>query len=257
MGSFPNIEDIEREIFRKFWLKVLRKKFKELGDSKKDFGRRCNLMRQAYIEMADIVLDAARRGSIAQPYFLPWEQIWRESPPEFRVWQSIRYYGRMPLYPQYPVLNYFLDFGDPWQRIGVEIDSKLYHDEEKDLRRDEELFEIGWKIFRIPTAETSFGCLEPDDEFRELHKDDQQARLSKWLLETSDGVLRALKTIYYERWTPLQYAAWYGLSGSLGAFFVKLCYQTLHRHRLVTRFELPADPNDDGPWKPWREADEP
>ena len=254
MDSFPSRKDIYREIYRDTWLHVLREKLEALGDSREDFGRRCNLVRQAYMEMADIVFDAARRGSIAQPYFLPWEQFWEKSPPEFDTWWSIRYYGGIPLYPQYPILNYFVDYGDPWQRIGIEIDGKNYHDEGKDLRRDEELFEIGWKIFRIPAAHTQPGYLGPDDAFRELDEDAQQARLSQWLLETSDGVIRALKALYYERWTPSDYTTWYGLSESLGDFFMKCCYQTLDHHRLITSFELPDTPDGNGPWKPWREC---
>jgi very-short-patch-repair endonuclease len=60
----------------------------------------------------------------------------------------------MPLYPQSPILNYCVDSGDPWQGIEVEIDGNGFHDQGKDLRRDEELFESGWKVFRIPTAQT-------------------------------------------------------------------------------------------------------
>jgi hypothetical protein len=254
MRSFPSKEDIYREIYRNTWLRVLRKKLEALGDSREDFGRRCNLVRQAYMEMADIVLDAARRGSIAEPYFLPGDQFWEKSPREFDTWWSIRYYGGMPLYPQYPILNDFVDFGDPWQRIGIEIDGTSFHDQGKDLRRDEELFEIGWKIFRIPAAQTRPGYLGPDDEFRELDEDAQQARLSRWLLETSDGVIRALKALYYERWTLSHYADWYGLSEEMGTFFIQRCYQTLDHHRLVTRFQFPDDPDSSGPWNPWREC---
>jgi hypothetical protein len=158
----------------------------------------------------------------------------------------------MPLYPQYPVLNYFVDFGDPWQRIGIEADGWSYHDEGKDLRRDEELFELGWKVFRIPAAQTLPGCLEPDDEFRELEERAQRARLSLWLLETSDGIIRAIRALYYERWTPLEYATRYGLSEEMGDLFIRRCYQTLERHRLVTKFELPDPPDGNGPWKPWK-----
>ena len=83
------------------------------------------------MEMADIVLDAAQRGSIAEPYFLSWDLFWGKSPPEFDTWWSIRYYGGMLLDPQYPILNYFVDYGDPWQRIGIEIDGNSYHDQGK------------------------------------------------------------------------------------------------------------------------------
>src|SRR5262245_19741515 len=110
MRCFPDMEDMYREGYRSRWLNILREKLTALNDTPRDFGRRCNLVRQAYMEMADIVLEAAQRGRIAQPYFLPWEQFWEKSPPEFDVWLSIRSYGRMPLYPQYPILNYFVDF---------------------------------------------------------------------------------------------------------------------------------------------------
>jgi Protein of unknown function (DUF559) len=157
----------------------------------------------------------------------------------------------MPLYPPYPILNYFVDFGDPWQRIGIEADGRSYHDEGKDVRRNEELFELGWKVFRIPAVRTRPGYLGLDDEFRELDEQAQRARLSRWLLETSEGVIRALKALYYERWTPSRYATWYGLSEEMGNFFIPRCYQTLDRHRLVTTFEFPDLPDGNGPWKPW------
>jgi hypothetical protein len=96
------------------------------------------------------------------------------------------------------------------------------------------------------------GSVGPNDEFRALNARVQQVRLSRWLLETSDGVIQALKVLYYERWTPLQYVTWYGLSEEMGAFFIQRCYQTLDRHRLVKRFEFPDDPDGNGPWKPWR-----
>ena len=56
-------EDFDREIYRNTWLRILRQKLEALGDRREDFGRRCNLVRQAYMEMADIVLDAAQRYS--------------------------------------------------------------------------------------------------------------------------------------------------------------------------------------------------
>jgi hypothetical protein len=245
-------EEIFSEMYRNTWLRVLGEKLEALGDSREDFGKRCNLVRQVYLEMGDIILEAARRGDMAEPYFMPWNEFWKKSPPEFALWFSIRSYGRMPLYPQYPVMNYFVDFGDPWQRIGIEADGKSYHDEGKDLRRDEELFELGWKVFRIPEVQTRPGYLGPDDEFRELDERAQRGRLSRWLLETSDGVIRALKVLYYERWTPSDYASWFGLSEEMGDLFIQRCYQTLDRHRLVTTFEFPDPPDGNGPWKPWR-----
>jgi hypothetical protein len=193
----PSMEDLGEAVYRDTWLKIIGRKLEALGDSRQDFGKRCNLVRQGYMEIGDIILEGARRGNIVEPYFLPWGEFWKKSPPEFATWWSIRYYY-LPLYPQYPILNYFVDFGDPWQRVGIEADGRSYHDEEKDLRRDEELFEMGWKVFRIPEVETRPGYLGPDDEFRELDERARRARLSRWLLQTSDGVIQALKALYYD-----------------------------------------------------------
>ncbi len=60
-------EDLYSEIYRSTWLKVLGKKLEALGDSREDFGKRCNLVRQAYMEMGDIVLKAAREGASPRP----------------------------------------------------------------------------------------------------------------------------------------------------------------------------------------------
>jgi len=38
------------------------------------------------------------------------------SPIEFNVWSDIRSNGLM-FYPQFPVLNYFIDFADPIRKI--------------------------------------------------------------------------------------------------------------------------------------------
>ena len=257
MNNDINTGDLEKELYRNTWLSVLKNKMEQLRDNKEDFGKRCNIVRQAYLEIADLVLNGARKGRLIDPYFFPWDKFWEISLPEFGVWQSIRYYGRMPLYPQYPVLNYFIDFVDPWQRVGIEVDGKMYHDEGKDLRRDEELLEIGWKIFRIPAAKTQFEYMGPDDEFRSFCESDQKQRLTKWLLETSDGIVRAIKTIFYERRTVQDYTTWFGLSEDLGNHFVDLCYQTLEQHRLIKYFELPDYPSGDGCWNPCNRMLEP
>src|SRR3990167_9563123 len=64
------------------------------------------------------------------------------SPIEFMAWQAIRGFGKIPLYPQYPVDKYFLDFGNPFLKIAVECDGKEFHqDIKKDIRRDEKIFD--------------------------------------------------------------------------------------------------------------------
>ena len=90
MDAFPDEEGIWRlgdhkeelysEIYRSTWLKVLGEKLKALGDSREDFGKRCNLVRQAYMEMGDIVLKAARRGEHSRALFPPLGRILEKEP---------------------------------------------------------------------------------------------------------------------------------------------------------------------------------
>lgn len=72
------------------------------------------------------------------------------TPIERRVWSDIRDH-RLPLFPQFPVGKYFVDFGNPEHCIAVECDGYQWHqDKEKDQRRDAELARLGWRVVRIP-----------------------------------------------------------------------------------------------------------
>ena len=54
------------------------------------------------------------------------------------------YYG-IVLYPQYPVGNCIVDFGNPVLKIGLGLDGAEYHDSVKDYKRDLGLKrEYGW-----------------------------------------------------------------------------------------------------------------
>jgi len=97
-----------------------------------------------YIE-ADI-LKARSNGNSYCPYGLDFFRF--ATPIETELWHYIRCHG-LPFLPEYPVLNYFIDFADPYLKIGIEADGKQWHDKEKDSMRDNELKKIGWKIYRI------------------------------------------------------------------------------------------------------------
>jgi very-short-patch-repair endonuclease len=44
------------------------------------------------------------------------------------------------MYPQFPVGPYFLDFADPVKKLGIEVDSRRYHeDRAKDRLREQHL----------------------------------------------------------------------------------------------------------------------
>lgn len=72
------------------------------------------------------------------------------TPIEAALWSDIRRWS-LDLWPQLPVGRFFVDFGNPIARIAVECDGVEWHkDKEKDCRRDQTLFEMGWEVVRIP-----------------------------------------------------------------------------------------------------------
>jgi len=129
---------------------------------------------------------------------------WKEemSPIEFETWKVIRGIG-MPFKPEFPVGKYFLDFANNQQKIGIECDSAMYHtDKSKDLVRDQDLYKLGWKIFRITGRE----CNKiPERTLSEIIKDQQiyncdiSNELDDYFMNTVDGVLDAIDIFYFNR----------------------------------------------------------
>ena len=56
--------------------------------------------------------------------------------------------------PQYPILNYRVDFAFPVFKIAIEIDGKAYHSTkeqiENDYERQKNIENLGWLFYRIP-----------------------------------------------------------------------------------------------------------
>lgn len=122
------------------------------------------------------------------PYLMDWDF----SPIESMVWGDIRDMC-LPFYPQMPVLNYFLDFGCPFLKIGIECDGKAWHDKEKDKARDARLASAGWMIFRIEGHE----CKRTVQTYRDGSDDDEIDWPTYYSL-TSEGLLRAIKCKYFD-----------------------------------------------------------
>lgn len=133
-----------------------------------------------------------RRGT--DPYFLDWDF----TPIEALAWQDIRGRG-LPLVPQYPVSRYFLDFADPYFKIGVELDGAQWHDPVKDERRDDHLWSLGWRIFRIPGRESFAAPFNPltDGRADDIDADEYRADVERWAMRWSEGVFWALDRCYY------------------------------------------------------------
>lgn len=124
------------------------------------------------------------------PYLMDWEF----SPIEKLVWSDIRYLS-VPFYPQIPVLNYFIDFGCPFLKIGIECDGKEWHDAARDAERDKRLAQAGWMIFRIQGHE----CVREVDTYQEEHRysERDKADLCKYYGSTSEGIIKAIKQAYF------------------------------------------------------------
>lgn len=93
------------------------------------------------------------------------EVRWSEtfSPIERIVWQILRS-ERIVMYPQFPVANYFVDFGNPQVRVAIECDGKEFHlDKRRDAARDADLARRGWQTFRF-TGEECFEEMAEDEE---------------------------------------------------------------------------------------------
>jgi very-short-patch-repair endonuclease len=124
----------------------------------------------------------------------PYLMDWQFTPIEHSVWQDIRCAG-LPFFPQMPVLNYFLDFGNPFLKIGIECDGKQWHDKDRDAIRDARLSAEGWEIYRIPGHECkrTVGMENLSDQSERP----SVGELSRYYMDTSEGLIDAIKFQYF------------------------------------------------------------
>lgn len=209
-----NSEEMQR-IFR---LEKLENDFRELEEITDKWG----FLRQIYMELLPWILERAKENVVIpiNPYPVDWSRYF--SPIEAYAWTSIRSHY-MALYPQFPVFNYFVDFANPYLRIGLEMDGKNFHDPVKDKLRDELFYRHGWRIFRIKGYETKTKFVSLDIiEERESEEDDREEihpDIVHWIMNTADGVIYAIKQVYF-------------LNNERGKYY-ELCCDTLHEHRLA------------------------
>lgn len=135
-------------------------------------------IREAY-EKADLT---PQDGRAVSPYSLGIDWIEKFSPIEDYVWGSIRYLG-IPLYPQYPVGPFFLDFADPFKKIGIEVDSVKWHqDKDADRSRQQKIEAMGWKVYRIPSSMV-YAIRE------DFQDDDGKLDVERYVEESAEGML--------------------------------------------------------------------
>lgn len=161
----------------------------------KDYLAKLKMLRDYYRTNEDRIL--ARPDKYFASYPIDWMTLF--TPIEQLAWNSIRCKRGVILYPQYPVLNYFVDFGNPAKKVALELDGKAFHNTEKDRVRDKELRASGWKVYRITGREMyrndymdffdcSNGQLDEDETFSEIEN---------WITTTGDGVIEAIANFHF------------------------------------------------------------
>jgi hypothetical protein len=109
------------------------------SDGRPDF----DYLRRLYAVMTPELVASERWVDVN---FIQWLSVL--TPIEQQMWSLIRS-QQVPFYPQYPVGGYFLDFANPRLKIGIECDSRSWHDRRADLDelRARDLYELGWLVF--------------------------------------------------------------------------------------------------------------
>lgn len=162
---------------------------------------RYDLIRSHYQITTPKIFEAAKSRIYGwtSPYTseIDWMHIF--SPIENMTWQVLRCFGMAPFYPQYPVGRYFLDFGNPVVKVGIECDgAEFHHDKEKDRKRDEALRKEGWIIYRIPGSD----CVRPvKDEYynRDLYyyPEEKEEILREFYHGTIEGLVKAIGIYHF------------------------------------------------------------
>ena len=116
------------------------------------------------------------------------------------MWGVIRSNGKAPLYPQYPVSKYIVDFGNPIVKVAVECDGREWHlDKKKDERRDDNLASLGWLTYRISGKDCFCVSKEYDNlnEYNDYEPEDRYRILSEFYQNTAEGLIKAIAMYHF------------------------------------------------------------
>lgn len=163
---------------------------------KEPLAQRFAMLRANYQSFQRAVDDGRWDWMCHDPYVLAdWTTVF--TPIEEAAWCDIRCAG-LPMWPQFPVGRFFVDFGNPLVRVALECDGKDYHDAARDAARDAELAILGWRVLRAPgwrckrvmdsPAERADSGYEVDDEYAE-----------RYARETLGGLMAELKLIFQRK----------------------------------------------------------
>lgn len=133
-----------------------------------------------------------RLSGWVNPYRLKFNFFDDFTPIEFMTWQALRSWGQAPFYQQYPVGRYYLDFGNPNVKVGIECDGKEFHtDKERDQIRDTYLNSLGWDIYRISGADCNRIIRLPEE------MEDNDPIREEYMLTTVEGLIESISLVYF------------------------------------------------------------
>jgi hypothetical protein len=187
-----------------------------------------NNLKEFYLAHHDKIMDLADKSptQFYGVYVVNYSLFF--SPIEEMAWNAMRCKGGITLYPQYPVENYFLDFGNPYYKIALELDGKEYHkDKIKDDVRDSRLIELGWTIYRV-TGTEMYRDFKDFNDCYELGLDESGTweYIDRWIKNTGDGVIEAIKQIHFRN-----HPAESNSFGRNSVEFYNLCETSLSIHK--------------------------
>lgn len=218
--TIDNLSDLD--FSEEIWKKVenqdkLKNNFEKLSKITDKWG----IIRQVYMEnISDIMAACTKNKNIGiDPYFIDWADYL--TPIQNIAWTEIRSSNTV-FYPQFPLFNNFIDFANPYLKIGIELDVKESYDPIADKERNHVFAEYGWKIFRITEAEC-FATYKSFDEIEET--DNREEEIGNWMLNTCSGVIHAISQVYFTK------------PESRSKELLNHTFETLSKHQLAT-FDL-------------------
>ncbi|HEU5071255.1 MAG TPA: DUF559 domain-containing protein [Verrucomicrobiae bacterium] len=224
---------MKEESFNDLWDAIQRDIEREHEYEYSPNSERRKIVRRYYNEALPKIMALASESLTTWYSVYPFD--WKFNKNESSLWASIRS-RPVVLYPEFPVLGYFVDFGNPFLKIAIEADSKEFHDKEEDKARDHKLLEVGWKTFRV-SYNDNFAPFKGLGEISEMiSSGDEDAaceEIKNWMLNTSDGVVEAIEFFYF--------MAVKKKARLIENFpeYPDLAKETLRKHRLIS-FPLPS-----------------
>lgn len=171
--------------------------YRELINEAQTYLDKLNIIRSYYNTWEHMIMEYYEKypGKYYSVNELDWPNIF--TPIESLAWYEIRVRPGIVMYPQYPAGKYTIDFANPHLKIGLEFDGARYHDIDRDRKRDTELYDMGWTIYRIKGSEIHNTELEDRLSDLDVDEDEYEKLYAKWLKSSGSGVIESIRAIHF------------------------------------------------------------